>query len=645
MKKTLAILLVAIFTLSLVSISTPVSKPIENAKVKSNGEGPKYGGTFILAVATDPPHFNPLMTTANELHETSAMLYSSLLWLNVDFTLSPRLAERWEISPDGKKITFYLVRNATWHDGVPFTAKDVVYTVNKVWKNATICPWSPAYFSKIINATAIDDYTVVLYFKEPYLPLLLYLGTTQYCAILPEHIYNGTDVLTNPANLNPVGIGPFMLKEWVKGDHVTFVRNPNYYRKGLPYLNEVILKIMPDEVARHAAIEKGEVDAIEQVPDYQVAKWLDHPDIIVNWNFSAASGSTRILFVEINMRHPILGGFDERAIKVRKALYHTINKTWVVKNILFNLAVPATSPIPSSIKFAYKPGLPPYEYNITLANQLLDEAGYPIDPTTGYRFSLYAPYNAQSSTIKSFWEYWREELKKVGIELILEGVDRATDLAKWSAWDFDLIVETPYHGPDPSITTARFYLSTNIRHAPYVNNIGYNDSVTDSLFLQAQVETDPQKRKALFDQIQERLWSQVPMLWVAELKWWMAYRKDFAGIPDSPFGVCQSRETIWWKKGFEYSPDTIAAIIDEKETEIKAYASQFYDISEAMKQIEDARQALAEGKYQEAYTLAQQAVQLVKPPYWLYGTIAGVVIVVIAAGVYMWYRRRKMRGF
>ena len=86
-------------------------------------------------------------------------------------------------------------------------------------------------------------------------------------------------------------------------------------------------------------------------------------------------------------------------------------------------------------------------------------------------------------------------------------------------------------------------------------------------------------------------------------------------------------------------------IIDEKETEIKAYASQFYDISEAMKQIEDARQALAEGKYQEAYTLAQQSVQLVKPPYWLYGTIASVVIVVIAAGGYMWYRRRKMRGF
>lgn len=603
-------------------------------------EKPRYGGTFLAPPrASDPPTFNPLMTSDNAVHIFGALLYNSLLWVTPDFQIMPNLAESWTAAPDGMSLTFTLVRNATWHDGKPFTSADVKFTVEKMWLNFTVCPYGPAMFSNVANVSTPDEYTATINMKKPYAPLLVYLGTTQYSAILPKHLYEDGDILKNPRNLNnPVGTGPFMFAEWKKGEYTRFVRNPNYFKAGKPYLDEVIVRVIADPVASMAALEKGEIDALEHGPtQYMTLK--DNPKFAIFNNYHIASATMGI--VEISMERPIVGGYDERGIKVRQALFHTINKTAVNELLYFNLAVIATSHIPGTISFAYKPGLPQYDYDLARANQLLDEAGYPRG-SDGVRFELYSPYGAASSP---FHELWGQSLKEVGIRLKTEGMDYGSWLKKWAAREYDVLWTTPYHGPDPSVTTGRFYISTNIRPAPYTNNMGYNNSRVDELFFAAQTEVNPDERKTAFWEIQDILWRELPLLPILEISPTLmaSVNKDFAGWPDSPFGPAQSLENVWWREGSAYSPEEASSAVSAAEKQINDLAAQFYDVAKCRETLQRAKDALQAKDWGSAYSLAKQAAGLGTPPYWLYGSAVVAVVAIVAVAI--WFSRRRRPGF
>ena len=600
---------------------------------------PLYGGIFIRPTDEDPPHLNPVRTTEHTLHILAGQIYSSLLRQYPNMTIGPYLAESWTVSDDGLNVTFNLRDDVQWSDGTAFTSADVKFTVEELWLNATICPYGPSIFAKIDSVSTPDEHTAVMHLTDPYVPLFNYLGTTQYCAILPKHIWETGDVFENSHNMeDPIGTGPFLLEEWVLGDHITLVRNPLYFEAGKPYLDKVIYKIIPGlDPAYAAAFEAGEID-MSGVPTGKLEEWTANPDFNV---FEEPNANLAIGAVIINMNHSIIGGQDATGIQVRQALYHTINKTWVLDVLYEGIGSIAKGPFNSRQTMAYNPDLPEYEFDLDLANQLLDDAGYLVG-LDGWRFELYYPLRGSATGVAGpdFAEWWAEQLEQVSIKLNYEGLDVGAWYAKWSAREFDVIIETSYHGPDPSVTTARFFISSNIKPGTvYTNTAGYNNSRVDELFDYCQIESDYDLRKAAFFEIQDILIEEVPNLWVYETATNWAVRDTFHGFPDSAYSAAQVIADTWWEGGYSQSPEDLQQAIDDAQTQLDDLAGQMYDVTQANAKLEEARTALAANDYSTAASLIQEALTLPAPPYWLYGL--GVVLIIGVVGAFIWNRRRS----
>jgi peptide/nickel transport system substrate-binding protein len=265
-------LAVALITIASVS-STYAATP------RSEGSKPKRGGTIVIGTPFEPRQLNLAITTSWADLLVACKVFNGLLRFPDKGYPEPQpdLAEKWSISPDGKRITFNLVHNARWHDGVPFTSADVKFTYEKVTREL-----SPirSVFQSITKIVTPDPYTVVIERSRPF-SLLYFNGSGG--AILPKHLYENTDIATNPHNLRPVGTGPFKLKEWVKGSHIELVRSGDYFKPGKPYLDRVIFKFIGDVPSGIAALEKGEIDYLPRwIPVGEVERLKKHGGIDVS---------------------------------------------------------------------------------------------------------------------------------------------------------------------------------------------------------------------------------------------------------------------------------------------------------------------------------------------------------------------------
>jgi peptide/nickel transport system substrate-binding protein len=151
-----------------------------------------------------------------------------------------------------------------WQDGQPFSSADVKFTFEQgllKYHSRT----KAGLTAVLAGIDTPDALTVIFRFKKPYGPLLQRLDVVE-ASIIPRHIYEGKDLLKDPANLTPVGTGPFKFVEYVKGDHITLVRNPHYFKAGLPYLDKLIFRIIPNATTAAQALEQGEVDYVDSVP-------------------------------------------------------------------------------------------------------------------------------------------------------------------------------------------------------------------------------------------------------------------------------------------------------------------------------------------------------------------------------------------
>jgi len=384
-------------------------------------------------------------------------------------------------------------------------------------------------------------------------------------------------------------------------------------------------------------MEAEEIDGLA-TPAQQVDIWRDDPMFYLTYKGDTAQAGMHLIQFNMNeTAHPIVGGFSDRATKVRKALAHATEVDFIIDKIFFGHVIKGTSPFPSNI-WGHKnvAESDPREYDIDLANKMLDEAGYPIKED-GWRFELYIPYYV--GTTQQISEYLREQWKKVNVKVTLEGMDRPTWLGKWGRGEFDVTFTGPYHGPDASVTTGRFYLSTNIRYFPYTNCQQYNNTIIDELFLKAQTTIGLEKRQDYYDEIQETVWADTPTIWIGAKVIYNTYNIKFQGEPIQPFGRDDPLETMWWTGGSSYTPMGAKEVIDTAEAKIDKLASQMYKVGSAREKIADAKTAYAAGDWAEAVALADEAVTLPKPPIEIYGAFVGVIIIVI--GGVIWYRRRE----
>lgn len=504
----------------------------------ADAQTPKRGGTLIIALENEPPALVPFLTTDTPTFIVADNIFNALILLDDNLQPKPDLAKSWTVSPDGLVYTFQLVENAKWHDGKPVTAADVEFTFNELI--AKYHPRAGTWWPNVASAKATGPYTFEFRLKTPYVPFLTMLGSvlSSSALIMPKHIYEGTDPKTNPYNQKPIGSGPFKFSKWEKGGYVELARNDSYWREGKPYLDRVVLQIMPDAAARFLAFERGEVDFLHWyiVPYDQLAKLRKDKrfKLLQKGDAAATNG-----FMLMNHRNAAL-----KDIRVRQALAYGINRDTLVQRSLFGEAKVAHSHVSSNVKWAFTPEYD-YKFDPEKANKLLDEAGFPRK-ADGKRFPLRLFWAAGRDYEGRASEVVKDNLAQLGIDVTVQTFDRPSFTDRvYRQWDFDLAMQLFTTGPDPTISVNARYHTKQILKVPFVNAMGYSNPKTDEMFDAEYKIADPAKRTEMWHQIQKQLLTDLPALPLFELPPVHAASAKFEGIVTGPQGYIESRESAY----------------------------------------------------------------------------------------------------
>lgn len=475
------------------------------------GTEPRRGGTLTAIIQPEPVILTAALNTAAPTGIVTGSIFDGLVDYDANLNPVPALAVSWQTAPDGKTLTLKLREGVTWHDGKPFTSADVKWTLEEVWKK--IHPRNQATFAKVTSVDTPDDLTVVLHLSEPSVAILSSLNSNG-AQVLPKHLYEGTDILNNPYNNKPVGTGPFVFKEWVRGNYIALERNPNYWQKDKPYLDRVVFRVIPDAAARSAALEKGEVQyaVLSPVPLKDAERLAKLPNLRVSTQ--GYEWLSPWLFADFNVERPHL-----KDAKVRQALAFAIDRNTISKVVWFGFAKPAVSPIPSSLAAFHDNSGITYDFDPKKAEALLDEAGYKRGPD-GTRFALDIDYIPYGDDYKRTAEYLKQALKRVGVEANVRSQDTAAYTRRiYGDRDFDIAITWFAAFSDPQVGVNRAYWSGAIgKNIPWTNGSGYRSAEVDALIAASQGEADPQKRIQIFKQLQKVVLTDLPTLPLVELK-------------------------------------------------------------------------------------------------------------------------------
>ncbi|WP_102226820.1 ABC transporter substrate-binding protein [Acidimangrovimonas sediminis] len=499
---------------------------------------PKDGGTLVMGTVGVPRHFDGAIQSGIATALPSTQIFASPLRYDKNWDPEPYLAKSWEVAKDGKSVTLHLVDNAKFSDGTPVTAEDVKFSIE------TIKKYHPfkTMLAPVTTVDTPDKYTVVIHLAHPY-PALLLAMSPALMPILPEHVYGKGDIQTNPANLKPVGSGPFKLVSYKQGDSYVLEKNPDFFLKGRPHLDKIIVKIFADPENMVLAVQNGEVDVAPLLSDVRDIQRLEKaPDVTVSNKGFEAIGP--INWLEFNTKKK---PFDD--VRVRQAIGYAINKKFIVDRLLGGVAKRAYGPIAPGSPLATT-DVNHYDYNPKKANELLDEAGLKKG-ADGTRFTMTVDYIPGSVDIgRNVVEYMRSALRQVGIKV---EVRTSPDFPTWSNrisnYDFDLTEDDVYNWGDPVIGVARTYLSSNIRKGVvWANMAQYDNPKVDKLLNEAAVEGDPAKRKELYAEFQKIVVGDAPILFLNTVPFAIAYKKGLENVPAGIWGSLQPWDNVYWSK-------------------------------------------------------------------------------------------------
>ena len=290
---------------------------------------PKRGGTLTTILTPEPPILILGVNNQGPTSLAAGKLFQGLLEYSFKLEPMPLLAKLWSLSDDKKTYTFKLQDNVKFHDGHPMTADDVIFSITKF--HTELSPRARPIFSKIKEATAPDPHTVVLTLETPFEPFLLMFDVSA-CAIVPKHIYDGTDYRTNPANQHPIGTGPFQFVEWQRGNFVRMKRFDDYWVPGQPYLDEIIYRIIPDSQSRALALETGQVQLTQSndIEPFDVPRFRAMPNLeteLQGWEYAS-----QISWIEVNHRVKPL---DD--VRVRQAISHALDRNFILGKLWFGI--------------------------------------------------------------------------------------------------------------------------------------------------------------------------------------------------------------------------------------------------------------------------------------------------------------------
>lgn len=523
------------------ALATTLAMAAAHVQAQTQAQVPKAGGTLNLIVQPEPPGINLGNAKLGPSSFVGSKIYEGLVSLSPKLEPIARLAESWSISPDGKTYTFKLRPHVKWHDGKPFTSADVVFSFTQ---------YLPATFARtklimeqVEAVSAPDAGTVVFKLKQPYPAFMLIFEATGG-TIMPKHLYEGvSDYRTTTVNNTIVGTGPFKLGEWRRGAFIRLVKNPDYWDKGKPYIDNLYFHIVPDAVGRSIAFESGKVDAIRagDVENFEIARLAAAPGALLSkagWEFLQP-----MAFLNMNLRKKPL---DDK--RFRQAIAHALDRQFIIKNIFSTFGEPVNGPFTNGYAFKDASVETRYAYDVAKAKALLDEIGLKPGPD-GTRAELRLLPLPYGETWQRLAEYTRERLGAVGIKTTIVATDVPGWFSRLSAGDFDLAYNFVYLLGDPSIGINQTYLSTNqLNRGTAANVDGYVNPEIDALLVKADRELQRGERARLYAQVQRTLSADLPILWTHQMVMPTVYRSKVKNLITTGMGMNENFADVWVDK-------------------------------------------------------------------------------------------------
>jgi peptide/nickel transport system substrate-binding protein len=480
---------------------------------------PKHGGILKVGLQADPTSLDPQKTSLTALFHVTEQIYSLLVQLNPDLTVRPDLAEKWDISPDGKTYTFSLRKGVKFHSGRLLVAADVKYTFERLVDKATASPNASVLVS-VDTITAPDDSTVVITLKQADASFLTNL-TSPAAVIINKDAVDKNGDLTKTAD----GTGPFMFKEYVPNTRVVLERNPDYYEAGKPYVDGIEMTIASDDTSRTAAVKTGTVDFIEYAPLKDIPSLKSDTSLTL-----AGDQNTNIRFVGLNVtRKPFTD------LKVRQAIAMAVDRDAVLGPAVFGFGTPTLELFPPGYWAGL--GTKPAAADVTKAKQLLADAGYP---------------NGFSTTILSWSQYsflsnaavvFQDQLKQIGISADVNLEENAAFIKDYLDNNFDLTVSGTSAYVDPNDIYLR-----NFGTGQPSNAVRYSNPKADELIAAGVATTDQAKRKQIYQQLQQLLLDDVPWINLYIANQFEAMKTYVKGYTHIPTGSNYTLKDVWLDK-------------------------------------------------------------------------------------------------
>lgn len=468
---------------------------------------PRAGGAAIIALANQPATLIPALSGAPETAAIGCLIWNGLVTLDRRLEPQPELARAWAWSPDGLRLTLSLEPGVRWHDRQALTAADVKFSIEAVAArhNTRIA----RALARLEGVEAPDAGTVVLRLSRPYAPLLTLL-TCADVPVLPRHVYgegeSATRLAAAPA---PVGTGPF---HWGRqaGFRLELTRNRDYFKPGLPYLDRIEARVIPDATARFRALEAVEVDHVAAglLAPADLAALRINTDVRLH----EGAGLPRTALLSFNVRRPPLT--DRR---VRQALAMGVSRQRLIEEAWVGFGSVARTPVHPALRWAQNAGLDyarRFAFDPPRARMLLTEAGHP-PKEAGIRLSLRLLYPAGGPGLGGAAAIIRDTWRPLGIDTTLEAADSAAALeGALARGDWDALLGLSPPGADPDTATVPVYLSVAAGGA---GPTGYANPTVDDLFGQGTGRLARNERRKYYTHAQSLIAEDLPVLPLIDL--------------------------------------------------------------------------------------------------------------------------------
>jgi len=514
---------------------------IGQAQEGAESRCPETGDTLVTASIGDASNLIPMLSADATSHEIAGLIYNGLVKYDKNLELIGDLAESWEVSSNGLEITFHLKKGVKWTDGTEFTSADVLFGFQTITNPKTPTAYA-GDFLEVEEATAPDPYTFKVRYKRPFAPALSSWGNL---VVLPKHLLEGKDITQSPLARNPVGLGPYKLKEWKTQERIELVANSDYF-EGRPCLDRYLMRIIPDAATTFMELKAGGVDWTGLSP-LQFDRQTNSP--YFKDNFKKYSYlSFAYTYLGFNLENPLFA--DKR---VRQAIAHAIDKDELVRGVLLGHGVAATGPYKPDAWF-YNPNVKRYDFNPQKAEAMLKEAGWVRSEKDGWlykdgrRFAFTVLINQGNSLREKTAQIIQYRLKQVGIDMQIRSVE-------WTALINDFIDKRRFEavimgwttGQDPDIYDIWHSSKTGKKE---LNFIGYKNEEVDRLLVEGRMTFDKAKRKAIYDRIQEILAEDQPYVFLYVPMSLSIIHKRFRGIEPAPAGISYNF-IRWWTPASE----------------------------------------------------------------------------------------------